>query len=38
MGGFWVLVHRYAELGMAFFLVVAGLTGSVLALYHELER
>jgi uncharacterized iron-regulated membrane protein len=30
MGGFWVLVHRYAGLGMAFFLVVAGLTGSVL--------
>ena len=33
-----VLLHRYAGLVMAFFLVVAGLTGSVLAFYHELER
>jgi uncharacterized iron-regulated membrane protein len=38
MRWFWVLVHRYAGLSMAFFLVVAGLTGSVLAFYHELER
>lgn len=29
MRWFWVLVHRYAELAMAFFLIVAGLTGSV---------
>ena len=34
---FWVLVHRYAGLYMAFFLTVAGLTGSVLAFYHELD-
>jgi uncharacterized iron-regulated membrane protein len=34
---FWVLVHRYAGLYMAFFLLVAGLTGSVLAFYHELD-
>jgi len=34
---FWGLVHRYAGLYMAFFLTVAGLTGSVLAFYHELD-
>ncbi|WP_426992496.1 PepSY-associated TM helix domain-containing protein [Methylomonas sp. CM2] len=34
---FWVLVHRYAGLYMAFFLTVAGLTGCVLAFYHELD-
>ena len=28
---FWILVHRYAGLFMAGFLVVAGLTGSILA-------
>lgn len=33
----WVLIHRYAGLYMAFFLVVAGLTGSLLAFYHELD-
>jgi uncharacterized iron-regulated membrane protein len=33
-----VLLHRYAGLAMAFFLVVAGLTGSVLAFYEELDR
>lgn len=33
----WVLVHRYAGLYMAFFLVVAGLTGSLLAFYDELD-
>ena len=33
---FWVLLHRYAGLYMAFFLTVAGLTGSVLAFIHEL--
>jgi len=26
---FWVLVHRYAGLFMAFLLIVAGLTGSI---------
>lgn len=34
---FWVLLHRYAGLYMAFFLTVAGLTGSVLAFFHELD-
>lgn len=34
---FWLLVHRYAGLYMAFFLTVAGLTGSVLAFFHELD-
>ena len=33
-----VRVHRYAGLGMAFFLIVAGLTGSVLAFHDEIER
>ncbi len=35
---FWVLLHRYAGLFMAFFLVVAGLTGSVLAFYQEIDH
>ncbi len=30
-------VHRYVGLFMAVFLVVAGVTGSVLAFYHELD-
>ncbi|PPD50591.1 MAG: peptidase [Methylobacter sp.] len=34
---FWVLVHRYTGLYIAFFLFVAGLSGSVLAFYHELD-
>lgn len=34
---FWVLVHRYTGLGMTFFLVVVGLTGSLLAFYKELD-
>lgn len=34
---FWVLVHRYTGLSIAFFLIIAGLTGSVLAFYHELN-
>lgn len=38
MRGFWVLSHRCAGLAMALFLVVAGLTGSVLAFYRDLER
>jgi Uncharacterized iron-regulated membrane protein len=33
----WVLVHRYAGLYMAFFLTVAGVTGSFLAFYEELD-
>lgn len=35
---FWVLVHRYAGLYMAFFLIVAGLTGSVIAFTGELDH
>ena len=34
---FWVLIHRYAGLFMAAVLIVAGLTGSILAFYHELD-
>lgn len=35
---FWVLIHRYAGLYMALFLIIAGLTGSILAFYHELDH
>ncbi|MBK8815576.1 MAG: PepSY domain-containing protein [Methylococcaceae bacterium] len=35
---FWVLIHRYAGLYMAFFLIVAGLTGSILAFRGEIEH
>jgi len=35
---FWVLVHRYTGLGMTLFLVVIGLTGSLLAFYKDLDR
>lgn len=35
---FWVLLHRYAGLVMALFLLVAGLTGSLLAFYEELDH
>ncbi len=35
---FWVKVHRYAGLYMAVFLLVAGLTGSVLAFEPELDH
>jgi uncharacterized iron-regulated membrane protein len=34
---FWVLMHRYCGLTMALFLIVAGLSGSILAFYHELD-
>jgi len=34
----WVLVHRYAGLYMAFFLAVAGLTGSLIAFSHEIQE
>lgn len=33
-----VKLHRYAGLTMAVFLLVSGLTGSVLAFYHELDE
>ena len=32
---FWVLVHRYTGLAMTIFLVIVGLTGSLLAFYKE---
>ena len=35
---FWVLVHRYAGLAMTSFLIIVGLTGSLLAFYSELEQ
>lgn len=35
---FWVLIHRHAGLVMTLFLILVGLTGSVLAFYHELDR
>lgn len=35
---FLAKVHRYAGLGMALFLIVSGLTGALLAFYHELDH
>lgn len=35
---FWVIAHRWAGLTIALFLVIAGLTGSVLTFYEELHR
>lgn len=35
---FWVIVHRWAGLSLALFLIVAGLTGSLLPFFHDLER
>ncbi len=35
---FWVWLHRWAGLAMAAFLIVVGLTGSLLAFYPELNR
>lgn len=35
---FLAKVHRYAGLGMALFLIVNGLTGALLAFYHELDQ
>ncbi|MGJ3257144.1 MAG: PepSY-associated TM helix domain-containing protein [Alcanivorax sp.] len=37
MRQFWVSVHRYAGLSMTVFLVIAGLTGSVLVFREELD-
>lgn len=34
---FWVLIHRYAGLTTALFLIVVGLTGSVMAFYYEID-
>lgn len=35
---YWVLVHRYAGLYLAFFLVIAGMTGCLMAFYGELDK
>ena len=35
---FWVWVHRWIGLTTALFLVIVGLTGSILAYYGELDR
>lgn len=35
---FLILIHRYAGLYMAFFLIVAGLTGSILAFHQPLDH
>ncbi|MCM5679289.1 PepSY domain-containing protein [Schlegelella sp. S2-27] len=34
---FWVLAHRYAGLAIAFFLLIAGLTGALLAFNDEID-
>jgi uncharacterized iron-regulated membrane protein len=36
--GFWVLAHRWVGLAMAGFLIVVGLTGSVLAFWNEFNH
>lgn len=33
----WVLIHRWTGLALAVFLLMAGLTGSLLAFYHDLD-
>ncbi len=33
----FILIHRYVGLVMAVFLVIAGLTGSLITFYHELD-
>ncbi|MGF6133292.1 putative iron-regulated membrane protein [Pseudomonas sp. EB276 TE3739] len=38
MRAFLVLLHRYIGLATAVFLLLAGLTGSVLAFNHELDE
>lgn len=35
--GFWVLAHRYAGLATAFFLLIAGITGALLAFNDEID-
>ncbi|MGP0564492.1 MULTISPECIES: PepSY-associated TM helix domain-containing protein [unclassified Nitrospina] len=35
---FWIKLHRYAGLTIALFLIVSGLTGSIIAFYHELDE
>jgi uncharacterized iron-regulated membrane protein len=38
MRAFWVWLHRWTGLAMTAFLVVVGLTGSILAFHNELDR
>ncbi len=38
MRHFFIFTHRYIGLLLALFLVIVGLTGSMLAFYHELDR
>jgi uncharacterized iron-regulated membrane protein len=38
MRSFWVLLHRYTGLAMTVFLIIVGLTGSLLAFLPELEK
>ncbi|MNQ37422.1 hypothetical protein D3C85_509630 [compost metagenome] len=38
MRAVWVLLHRYIGLATALFLLMAGLTGSLLAFNHELDE
>ena len=38
MRRFWIVVHRYAGLYMAAFLIVAGLTGTILAFDEEINK
>jgi uncharacterized iron-regulated membrane protein len=38
MRPFWILVHRYVGLFIAVFLLLAGLTGSILAFHQELDE
>lgn len=35
---FWVRLHRYAGLFIALFLIVASITGTLIAFYNELDR
>jgi uncharacterized iron-regulated membrane protein len=38
MRNYFITIHRYTGLLLAPFLLIVGLTGSVLAFYHELDR
>ncbi|MES2942220.1 MAG: PepSY-associated TM helix domain-containing protein, partial [Pseudomonadota bacterium] len=38
MRAFWTLIHRWAGLSLALFLIVAGLTGAVTSWDHELDE
>ncbi|SDM10029.1 Uncharacterized iron-regulated membrane protein [Oryzisolibacter propanilivorax] len=38
MRAFWTVVHRWAGLAVALFLIVAGLTGAVISWDHEIDE